>query len=195
MLIRGLPTIVIQDPVVFCEISKLPLQLKQVICLFINLLLVELQGYLLLINPRNLPSESIHCHDLDRSIRRVACLFNLHVQLMMVMGSSSRAFVQLPLVLSVPQFVLLVIVSGSHRVFGSSGVMDLLLHFLAFLVQMLGSFLLVLALSLRDLCSGELLVTFSVLDNPVSVCFVLLPICFFGVLTLSLLPLFGFLLL
>ena len=113
---------------------------------------------------------------------------------MMVMGSSSRAFVQLLLVLSVPQFVLLVIVSGPHRVFSTPGVMDLLIHFLAFLDQILGSILHFLALSLRDLRSGELLVTFSILDYPVSVCFVLLPICISFVITFLLLPFFGFLL-
>jgi hypothetical protein len=113
----------------------------------------------------------------------------------MVVGSSARASVDLLLVLGVPQLVLLGIVGGPHRVFSSSGVMDLLLHFLAFLDQIFGSILHFFALSLRDLRSGELFITFSVLDNPVSACFVLLPICISFVLSFLLLPLFGFLLL
>lgn len=149
-----------------------------------------------MVKPHNLGVPSSLGHDRDRSIGRVASLVsNQLVQLLMVVGSSARSSVDLLLVLSVPQLVLLGIVGGPHRVFGSSGDIGLLLHLLDLSLQLRLDLLLTLALSLGDLCSRELLVTLPVLNRRESVRSDLLAICLPVALPFLLLPLFGLLLL
>ena len=149
-----------------------------------------------MVKPHNLGVPPSLGHDRDRSIGRVASLVsNQLVQLLMVVGSSARASVDLLLVLGVPQLVLLGIVCSPHRVFSTSGVLDLLLHLLDLSLQLHLDLLLTLALSLGDLCSRELLVTLPVLDRRESVRSDLLAICLPVALPFLLLPLFGLLLL